>query len=165
MFSVLTNVLLLSLSLFRTTLQAMKQGADCIECDVILTQDGVPICRHDLTLEVTTDVGSRPEFAHKRKTRMVEGKQVSGFFAVDFTLSEIKRLRALQRMDFRDPNYNGQFEVATLQEQIDLVLGKDKGSWDDERNNKKVPKTCLYPEVSSHFLDFFFRSSWFCWLT
>ncbi|QDZ26117.1 glycerophosphodiester phosphodiesterase [Chloropicon primus] len=100
---------------------AMKQHADCIECDVILTKDGVPICRHDLTLEQTTDVASRPEFDHKRTTRDVEGETTTGWFAVDFTLDELKQLRALQRLDFRDPNYDGLFQVATLQEQIDLV--------------------------------------------
>ena len=144
---------------------AIKQGADCIECDVILTKDGIPICRHDLTLEQTTDVASRPQFAKRKTRRQVEGEEVEGYFAVDFTLAEIKELRALQRLDFRDPNYNGLFEVATLQEQIDLV----KRNFDVSRNQTKSIKwhlkllnsflgfpdiphetnTCLYPEMKS----------------
>ena len=76
--------------------EAIKQEADCIECDVILTKDAVAICRHDLTLESTTDVANRTEFAHMRTTRMVEGEEVTGWFAVDFTVAQIKTLRAKQ---------------------------------------------------------------------
>jgi len=151
-------------------IKAIKQEADCIECDVILTKDAVAICRHDLTLESTTDVANRTEFAHMRTTRMVEGEEVTGWFAVDFTVAQIKTLRAKQvrrfllllfwkdgfgwltnvaplpapaparqRMDFRDPNYNGLFEVATLQEQIDLVKA-GKGDGDDvvEEESERV---------------------------
>jgi glycerophosphoryl diester phosphodiesterase len=133
---------------------AIKQGADCIECDVILTKDGVPICRHDLTLDSTTDVASRSEFASKKTTRMVEGEEVTGFFAVDFLLSEIKQLGAVQRMDFRDPNYNGLFEVATLQEQIDLVKNNNEQEKEKKTNDSSSSVYSKHTKVLGLFLGF-----------
>merc|ERR1712157_486300 len=76
---------------------------------------------------------------------MVEGQLVEGWFAVDFLLSEIKQLRATQRMSFRDPNYNGLFQVATLQEQIDLVKNaKHKKEENEEREEKKEENGDVY---------------------
>jgi len=128
-------------------------------------------------LENTTDVADRPEFRLKRKKRMVDGKLVDGWFAVDFTLSELKQLRALQRFPFRDPNFNGKFQVATLQEQISLVEQNRQQAevWIEEKSKSvawhlkllnnyfgfpdlpgktkgskgKAESTCLYPEMKS----------------
>jgi len=115
---------------------AIEQGADCIECDIVLTKDGVPICRHNTLLDETTDVHSRPEFASRKTKRVVDGEELEGFFAVDFTLEEIKQLGATQRLDFRNPNFDGMFKIATFQEQIDLV-----------KKSRLLGKTCLYPEI------------------
>ncbi len=69
----------------------------------------------------TTDVYERPEFADRKKTVNLDGTEITGWFAEDFTLAEIKTLRAIERLSFRDQSYNGQFEIPTLKEIIDLV--------------------------------------------
>jgi hypothetical protein len=81
---------------------AIEQGADFIEPDLVVTKDGVLIARHEPNLIDTTDVASRPEFADRLTTKIVDGDVVEGFFAEDFTLAEIKTLRAIQPRNFRD---------------------------------------------------------------
>jgi len=100
---------------------AIEQGADFIEPDLVSTKDGVLIARHEPNITDTTDVADRPEFADRFTTRMVDGVEEEGWFADDFTLEEIKTLRTVQRLDFRDQSFNGQFEIPTLNEIIDLV--------------------------------------------
>lgn len=73
---------------------AIAQGADFIEPDLVPTRDGVLIARHENELSATTDVGERPEFAHRRATKMIDGLRVEGWFSEDFTLAEIRTLRA-----------------------------------------------------------------------
>src|SRR5690606_9293619 len=75
---------------------AIEFGADYIEPDLVATRDGHLIARHEPLLDDTTDVKSRPEFASRQSTRMLDAKQVTGFFASDFTLAEIRQLRAVQ---------------------------------------------------------------------
>ena len=103
---------------------AIEQGADFIEPDVVSTKDGVLIARHEPEISGTTDVADRPEFAGRKTTKMVDGAPVEGWFADDFTLAEIKTLRAVERLPFRDQSFNGQFQVPTLQEVIDLAKSK-----------------------------------------
>ncbi|MBB3019718.1 glycerophosphoryl diester phosphodiesterase [Microvirga lupini] len=86
-----------------------------------MTKDGVLIARHEPMLSGTTDVANRPEFASRKITRKVDGVDTSDWFASDFTLAEIKQLRAKQAMADRDQSKNGQFQVPTLQEVIDLA--------------------------------------------
>jgi glycerophosphoryl diester phosphodiesterase len=108
---------------------AMLQGADFIEPDLVMTKDGHLIARHDNVLDLTTDVAARPEFASRRTTKVVDGVTVTGWFSEDFTLAEIKQLRAIERIaDVRPANarFNGQFEIPTLQEIIDLVKANEK---------------------------------------
>jgi len=100
---------------------AIEQGADFIEPDLVMTADGVLIARHEPMLGATTDVGSRPEFAARLTTRMVDGVEVTDWFASDFTLAEIKTLRAVQPRASRDQSFNGQFEIPTLDEVIALA--------------------------------------------
>ncbi|HEX2136819.1 MAG TPA: glycerophosphodiester phosphodiesterase [Microvirga sp.] len=100
---------------------AIEQGADFIEPDLVATKDGVLIARHEPMLGGTTDVADRPEFAGRKKTRKVDGVDTSDWFASDFTLSEIKQLRAKQAMSDRDQSRNGQFAIPTLQEVVDLA--------------------------------------------
>lgn len=105
---------------------AIRLGADFIEPDLVATKDGVLIARHEPNITGTTDVASRPEFADRRTTKAVDGAPETGWFAEDFTLAEIKTLRAVERLPFRDQSYNDRFEIPTLQEVIDLA--KQRGA-------------------------------------
>lgn len=100
---------------------AIALGCDYIEPDLVITRDGVLIARHENELSDTTDVGDRPEFADRRTTKVIDGVVRTGWFAEDFTLAEIKTLRARERLPFRDQSFNGQFEIPTLSEIIDLA--------------------------------------------
>jgi glycerophosphoryl diester phosphodiesterase len=100
---------------------AIDMGADYIEPDLVVTKDGVLIARHEPMLSGTTDVANRPEFTSRKTTRKVDGVDTTDWFASDFTLAEIKQLRAKQAMADRDQSKNGQFQVPTLQEVIDLA--------------------------------------------
>ncbi|MFN0129620.1 MAG: glycerophosphodiester phosphodiesterase [Verrucomicrobiales bacterium] len=100
---------------------AIALGADFIEPDLVSTKDGILIARHEPMLGGTTDVGSHPEFADRKSTKMVDGVAVTDWFASDFTLAEIKTLRAVQPVAGRDQSYNGLFEIPTFQEVIDLA--------------------------------------------
>ncbi len=101
--------------------RAIDIGADFIEPDLVVTKDGVLIARHEPDITGTTDVANHPEFADRKTTKMLDGAAVTGWFAEDFTLAEIKTLRAKERLAFRDHSYDGQFEVPTLDEIIALV--------------------------------------------
>ena len=100
---------------------AIEQGADFIEPDLVATKDGQLITRHEPLLDDTTDVKQRLEFAARRTTRELDGKQVTGFYASDFTLAEIKQLRAVQPNPARSKEYDGQLEIATFEEVLALV--------------------------------------------
>ncbi len=100
---------------------AIERGADFIEPDLVSTQDGVLIARHEPNLIATTDVASRPEFSDRFTTKIVDGVAEDGFFASDFTLAEIKTLRAVMQQDFRPQVFNGFYEIPTLAEIIELV--------------------------------------------
>jgi len=100
---------------------AISMGADFIEPDVVSTKDGMLIARHENEISETTDVSDRPEFSARKATKSIDGKNVTGWFTEDFTLAEIKTLKAKERLPFRNQSYNGQFPVPTLQEVIDLA--------------------------------------------
>ena len=108
---------------------AIDQGADFVEPDLVSTKDGVLIARHENAIGGTTDVASRPEFASRRTTKVIDGVTFANeWFTEDFTLAELKTLRAVERIPAIRPGnvqYNGQFEVPTLQEVIDLVKRKE----------------------------------------
>jgi glycerophosphoryl diester phosphodiesterase len=103
---------------------AIELGADYVEPDLVATRDGVLIARHEPNLIATTDVAQRQEFASRRRTAVVDGVSEVGFFASDFTLAEIKTLRAVQPLAERDPRFNGRFEVPTFSEVLELVRRK-----------------------------------------
>ena len=108
---------------------AILQGADFIEPDLVMTRDGELIARHDSRLDLTTDIAMHPEFAQRRCTKNVDGMRVTGWFSEDFTLAEIKQLRAVERIpDVRPANrrFDGQFTVPTLREILDLVRAHEK---------------------------------------
>lgn len=103
---------------------AIELGADFIEPDLVATKDGILIARHEPNIVNTTDVASRPEFAARRRTAVVDGAAEEGFFASDFTLAEIKTLRAKQAFGERPHQFDGQFQIPTLDEVIALVKRK-----------------------------------------
>ncbi|POR47580.1 glycerophosphodiester phosphodiesterase [Bosea psychrotolerans] len=100
---------------------AIEQGADFIEPDLVATKDGVLVARHEPIMSGTTDVSTRPEFADRKTTRKIDGVDTTDWFASDFTLAEIKTLRAKQAFADRDQSHNGKYEIPTLQEIIDLA--------------------------------------------
>ena len=103
---------------------AIEQGADYIEPDLVLTKDGMLVARHENEISETTDVASKPEFADRKTTKTIDGQQVTGWFTEDFTLAELKTLRAKERLpQLRKANtaYDGQFEVPTFEEILELA--------------------------------------------
>ncbi|MEG4805651.1 esterase-like activity of phytase family protein [Microcoleus sp. ARI1-B5] len=108
---------------------AIDMGADYIEPDLVSTKDGVLVARHENDITGTTDVADRPEFATRKATKVVDGQAITGWFTEDFTLAELKSLRAKERLAFRDQSFNGQFQIPTFQEVIDLAKrkGVEKG--------------------------------------
>ncbi len=103
---------------------AIEQGADFIEPDLVLTKDNVFIARHENDITGTTDVSTRPEFAARKTTKIIDGASHTGWFAEDFTLREIKTLRAKERLpQFRPASakYDGAFQIPTLAEVIALA--------------------------------------------
>jgi glycerophosphoryl diester phosphodiesterase len=117
---------------------AIRQGADFIEPDLVPTRDGVLIARHEPNITETTDVGARPQFADRRTTKTIDGQAETGWFAEDFTLAEIKTLRAAQPLAFRDQSHNGLYAIASLQEVIDLARNESV------RTGRPVG---IYPEI------------------
>jgi glycerophosphoryl diester phosphodiesterase len=103
---------------------AIEQGADFIEPDLVITKDGHLVARHENEISTTTDVASRPEFADRRATRTIDGNAVTGWFTEDFTLAELKTLRARERLPkLRPANtaFDGSETIPTLEEIIALV--------------------------------------------
>jgi glycerophosphoryl diester phosphodiesterase len=100
---------------------AIEMGADFIEPDLVVTKDGVLVVRHEPMLSGTTDVADRPEFAGRKTKRKLDGIETEDWFAGDFTLAEIRTLRARQAMANRDQSHNGKYLIPTFQEVIDLA--------------------------------------------
>ena len=118
--------------------RAIELGADFIEPDLVATKDGVLVARHEPNITGTTDVSTRPEFADRKTKKVVDGVEEEGWFASDFTLAEIKTLRAIQPMAERDQSFNGKYQIPTLQEVLDLA--KSEGA----KANRTVG---VYPET------------------
>lgn len=103
---------------------AIEMGADHIEPDLVSTKDGVLVARHENEISGTTDVAAHPEFADRRVTKVIDGVSVTGWFTEDFTLAELKTLRAKERLPQVRPGntaYDGRFEIPTLEEVIRLA--------------------------------------------
>jgi glycerophosphoryl diester phosphodiesterase len=118
-------------------------GADYIEPDLVTTADGVLVARHEAEIGETTDVADRPEFASRRTTKTISGRTVTGWFAEDFTLAELKTLRARERIpDLRPQNtaFDGRFEIPTfreileLREQLSQELGREIGVYPETKH-------------------------------
>jgi glycerophosphoryl diester phosphodiesterase len=120
---------------------AARLGADFIESDLVVTRDGVLVCRHEPEIGSTTDVANHPEFVSRKTTKMLDGDAVTGWFAEDFTLAELKTLRAVERLpQIRQHNtlFNGRYEIPTFQEVLALRA----------RLSDELPRTLgVYPET------------------
>jgi glycerophosphoryl diester phosphodiesterase len=106
---------------------AIAGGADFIEPDLVPTKDGVLVARHENEIGGTTDVAAHPEFAARRATKTIDGTAVTGWFTEDFTLAELKTLRARERLpELRRANtaWDGRFDVPTFAEILDLAAGE-----------------------------------------
>jgi glycerophosphoryl diester phosphodiesterase len=103
---------------------AIRQGADFIEPDLVATKDGVLVARHENEISGTTDVAQRPRFAHLRTTKLVDGRPVTGWFTEDFTLAELKTLRARERIPSIRPHntrFDGMYAIPTFAEVLRLA--------------------------------------------
>ncbi|AKU16616.1 glycerophosphodiester phosphodiesterase [Luteipulveratus mongoliensis] len=122
---------------------AAHMGADFIEPDLVITKDGVLVCRHEPEISGTTDVSKRPEFAALKKTKSLDGVATTGWFVEDFTLAELKTLRAIERLPaLRQHNttYDGLWEVPTFEEVLQLrkrlsrELGREIGVYPETKH-------------------------------
>lgn len=122
---------------------AIALGADYIEPDLVITKDGILIARHENEISATTDITIHPEFAHLRTSKVVDGEMKIGWFTEDFTLAELKTLKAKERIPQLRPQntvYDGLFAIPTLQEIIDLAkhnsaaIGRDIGIYPETKH-------------------------------
>ena len=103
---------------------AIRQGADVIEPDLVMSRDGIVIVRHENEIGGTTDVADRPEFAARRATKTIDGETLTGWFTEDFTLAELRTLRARERLpELRPANtaFDGQEPILTFEEVLDIA--------------------------------------------
>jgi len=108
---------------------AVRLGADYIEPDLVSTRDGVLVARHENEISATTDVASRPGFAARRTTKVIGGEAVTGWFTEDFTLAELRTLRARERLPGLRPQntlFDGRYQIPTFQEIIDLASAEER---------------------------------------
>ena len=110
---------------------AIEQGADYIEPDLVLTKDGVLVARHENAISETTDVAAHAEFANRKATKVIDGQKVTDWFTEDFTLAELKTLRAKERLPMLRPAntaFDGRFDIPTFEEIIKLAQAKSKAT-------------------------------------
>ena len=115
---------------------AIELGADFIEPDLVSTKDGVLIARHENEISGTTDVAQK--FPQCKVRKVIDGEEVEGWFTEDFTLKELKTLRAKERLEFRDHSHDGKYQIPALQEIIDLAK---------RRSVEKGRVIGIYPET------------------
>jgi len=108
---------------------AIAEGADFIEPDLVLTKDGHFVVRHENEIAGTTDVANRPEFAARKATKIIDGQKITGWFTEDFTLAELKTLRARERLPALRPGsakFDGQEQVPTYEEVVNLAKAESR---------------------------------------
>ena len=101
--------------------KAIELGTDFIEPDLVLTKDGYLIVRHEPMLSGTTNVSEIEAFAGLKTTKNIDGKMVTDWFAIDFTLAQIKQLKAKQSYKGRSTEFDNQFDIPTFEEVIDVA--------------------------------------------
>lgn len=124
---------------------AIAQGADAIEPDLVMTRDGVLVARHENAISGTTDVATRPEFADRTVRKRIDGEWLEDWFTEDFTLAELRTLRARERLpELRGTDYDGLEPVPTLDEIIALLV---------QESQARGREIALVPEIkhSRHF--------------
>jgi len=131
--------------------RAIDQGADYIEPDLVMTADGVLIARHENEIGGTTDVAEHPEFSGRHRSQVIDGETMTGWFTEDFTLEEIKTLRARERLPSlrpRNRRYDGQFSIPTFDEILELATTANAARGGLERVG-------VYPETKhpAHFAE------------
>ena len=124
---------------------AIEMGADFIEPDLVSTRDGHLVARHEPDISATTDVAQRSEFAARRRTAQIDGALVTGWFTTDFTLQELRSLRAVQPRADRSQAFNGLFTIPTFAEIIELARSESS------RTGRRIG---IYPETK--------HPSWHC---
>ncbi|MGW1539706.1 glycerophosphodiester phosphodiesterase [Streptomyces sp. NPDC002309] len=121
---------------------ALDMGADIVEAgDLVPTKDGHLVCRHEPEIGGTTDVASHPEFVDRRTTKLLDGVSTTGWFTEDFTLAELKTLRATERIPANRPHntlYDGRWEIPTFEEVL---------RWQDEQARRRGKEVWIYPEL------------------
>jgi glycerophosphoryl diester phosphodiesterase len=131
---------------------AARLGADFMEPDLVPTKDGVLVCRHEPEIGGTTDVADHPEFATRKKTVALDGVAVTGWFTEDFTIAELKTLRAKERLPQvrqRNTLWDGRFEIPTFQQVLDLrkrlsrELGRELGVYPETKHPTYFQKAGL----------------------
>ena len=108
--------------------RAIDQGADYVEPDLVATSDGVLVARHENDISDTTDVSTRPEFEDRKRTKEIDGQLVTGWFVEDFTLAELRSLRAKERLPLiraANARFDGLYQVPTFAEIVALVRAKE----------------------------------------
>ena len=121
---------------------ALDMGAHVIEAgDLVPTKDGHLVCRHEPEIGGTTDVSAHPEFASRKTTKLLDGVSTTGWFTEDFTLAELKTLRAKERIPANRPHntlYDGHWEIPTFEEVL---------RWREEQSRKRGKQVWIYPEL------------------
>jgi glycerophosphoryl diester phosphodiesterase len=127
---------------------AIAEGADYIEPDLVMTKDGVLVCRHENEISGTTDVEDHGEFARRRTDKVVDGAPMSGWFVEDFTLDELKTLRCRERLPQLRPQnaaFNGQEAIPTFDEVLALAHGSHVGVYPEMKHPTFLEEQGLDP--------------------
>lgn len=116
---------------------AIEQGADYIEPDLVLTKDGVLVARHENEISETTNIAEKREFANRKTSKTIDGEKMTGWFTEDFTLDELKTLRAKERLpQLRKDNmaFDRQFEIPTFEEILTLAKAHNVGVYPETKH-------------------------------
>src|SRR4051794_24935973 len=116
---------------------AIDMGPDYIEPDLVSTKDHQLVARHEPNITDTTDVAQHPEFANRRTTKTIDGVTATGWFTDDFTLAELRTLRAVERLPAVRPTntaFNGVYQIPTFQEVIDLAKREGVGIYPETKH-------------------------------
>lgn len=117
--------------------RAIEQGADYIEPDLVLTKDGVLVARHENEISETTNIAEKREFAGRKTSKTIDGEKMTGWFTEDFTLDELKTLRAKERLpQLRKDNmaFDRQFEIPTFEEILTLAKAHNVGVYPETKH-------------------------------